>query len=239
MKVMVVEDDPVSLELIQTILKENDYEVVTAESGGEAITMLKAEEPVDIIVSDIMMPVMSGFQLVTYLNADAQFKKIPVILCSALNDIESVKKGLNLGAVDYIVKPVDATILLDKVRKASKKVPGSVLVVDDEELLRGLLQRILTRYGIKVLLADSGKQALEMMKTNKITAVLSDIAMPAMDGFELLAYVKEFDMSIPVLLMSGRSEYNRNDVVTAGAEDFITKPFNNVEILDRIRPFMR
>ncbi|MEA3297136.1 MAG: response regulator, partial [candidate division Zixibacteria bacterium] len=139
----------------------------------------------------------------------------------------------------YVVKPVDVTTLLEKVRRASEKIPGSILVVDDEELLRDLLQRILTRDGVKVLLADSGKQALGLMKTNKVAAVLSDIAMPEMDGFELLAYVKEYDTSIPVILVSGRSEYNREDVITAGADNFITKPFNNVEILDRIRPYLK
>ena len=114
-----------------------------------------------------------------------------------------------------------------------------ILVVDDEELIRGILVNILNREGYKVMSAASGTDAIEILKSNKVVMVMSDIAMPGMDGFELLSYVKEYDMSIPVILISGRNEYSRDDIVTTGADDFIPKPFHNTEILTRVRALYR
>ncbi len=241
MKVLVVEDDQVSQKLTVKVLEKNNYEVFTVETGKDAVKFLETgEEQIDIVISDIMMPVMDGFNLLSYMKADIRLRRIPVILCTALNDINSVKRALTLGAVDYVTKPIDANTLLAKVRNAEKRVPGAVLVVDDEDLLRGLLSKIIMRDGLKVLQASSGKEALELLDKNNITVVLSDIVMPEMNGLELLVEVKEKNPTMPVVLVTGHgSEYSKDDILAAGADGFISKPFKNAEIISRIRPYFK
>ena len=235
MRVLVVEDDDFSRKLIVSLLEKNSIEVKEMGSAKAALDFLENGEFVDVIVSDVMMPHMDGFTFVHQLHTDGRLNKIPVILCTALGDTASIVKGAELGIAGYIVKPIKEAILISKVNKVVEDSPGAILVVDDEELIRDLLITMLEREGYKTLSSESGTKAVEILKENRISMVLSDIAMPEMDGFELLSHVKEYDMAVPVILMSGRSEYDREEIVANGADDFIPKPFHNTEILARVR----
>lgn len=235
MRVLVVEDEAFSLKLIVSMLEKNSIEVEAMGSAKDALVYLDQGEFVDVIISDVMMPHMDGFTFVHQLHIDSRFNRIPVILCTALNDKASIVKGIELGIAGYVVKPIKEAILIPKVKKVAEDNSGVVLVVDDEELIRGMLINILNREGYRVMAAASGMDAIEILRSNKIMMVLSDIIMPEMDGFELLSYVKEYDMSIPVILISGRNEYSRDDIIATGADDFIPKPFHNTEILARVR----
>ncbi|RKX27105.1 MAG: hypothetical protein DRP45_01860 [Candidatus Zixiibacteriota bacterium] len=240
MRVLIVEDDPVSLKLASSVLKKHGYEVTGADSGKQAISHIEEEGDVDIIVSDIMMPVMDGFTMMTYLKADSRLSRIPVVLCTALNDADSVKKALDLGAVGYLTKPINPKALVEKVRAAEKGIPGAVVIVDDEDLLRKLLMKTLTREGIHTLAAGSGEKALELIENNKIALVISDIKMPMMNGLELLVEIKENDSSIPVFLMTGHGgEFSKQNVLAAGADGYITKPFRNTEIIRQVKPYIK
>jgi CheY-like chemotaxis protein len=228
------------MKLISSLLIKNGYEVETASTGKDALSILESDGFVDIIVTDIRMPVMSGFHLLAYLKTESKFARIPVIICSALSDAEYVTKGISLGAVDYLTKPVDAKILLTKVRKAEQMVPGAVLVVDDEELLRDLLTRILQRNGLRVLTAANGEEALEVLEANKVSVVVSDVAMPQMDGLKLLAKVKESNPDLPVLLVTGQTgKHSRDQAEAAGADGYVAKPFKSTEILQSIAPLIK
>lgn len=235
MRVLVVEDEAFSLKLIVSMLEKNSIEVEAMGSAKDALVYLDQGEFVDVIISDVMMPHMDGFTFVHQLHIDNRFNRIPVILCTALNDKASIVKGIELGIAGYVVKPIKEAILIPKVKKVAEDNSGVILVVDDEELIRGMLINILNREGYRVMAAASGMDAIEILRSNKIVMVLSDIIMPEMDGFELLSYVKEYDMSIPVILISGRNEYSRDDIIATGADDFIPKPFHNTEILARVR----
>ena len=235
MKIMVIEDDAFSQKIIVDILEKNSYEVIAVGSAKAALEFLGKGEFVDVIISDIMMPNMDGFAFMRQIRSDNRLNKIPVILCSVLSDKASLVKGVEAGIAGYIVKPVKEDVLISKVKKAAEINSGAVLVVDDEELIRNILVTILKREGYKVLAAESGPVAIDLLKNNRVVMVVSDIAMPEMDGFEVLSHVKEHDMTIPVLLMSGRGEFSREDIIATGADDFIPKPFHNTEILARVR----
>jgi DNA-binding response OmpR family regulator len=239
MKVLIVEDDPVSLKLVESILTKKGYETVTLTSGKEAIDLLDNDNTIDLIISDIMMPGIDGFQLLKYMNSHKKLQKIPVILCTARNDKEAVLKGLDLGARDYIAKPIRAELLLEKVEKLVQKIPGVVLIVDDEELLRNLLEKIITRQGHKVMTARDGREALDIIKKHKVSLVISDIKMPEIDGLELLVKIKEGYPRLPVLLMTGHtSEFTRTEALAVGADGYIEKPFHNYEILSKVQSFV-
>lgn len=235
MKILIVEDDAYSLKLIVSILEKNSFEVELMKSARDALNFLKKGEVVDLIISDIMMPEIDGFKFVRLLNIDKRLSKIPVILCTALTNKASIVKAIEIGVAGYLIQPIKEAALIAKVKKVLENRPGAILVVDDEELVRNLLVTSLKRDGYRVLTAESGGTAINLLKNNKVSLVMSDIAMPGMDGFDLLVHVKEVDMALPVILMSGRGQYKRDEILALGANDFISKPFYNTEILARVR----
>lgn len=107
----------------------------------------------------------------------------------------------------------------------------SILLVDDESVIRGVLGRSLEREGIKVTTAENGVEALEKIRSGRFDAVISDILMPLMDGLELLVQIKNDYPEMPVILITGASgQFTGKQALEAGAEDFIIKPFKNQDI---------
>lgn len=115
--VLVVDDDPVILKLLTVNFELEDYLVCTASQGAEALDVARERRP-DIIVSDIMMPVMSGLELVARLRADPELAAIPVILLSAKAQAADIRAGLDAGAADYITKPFEPVDLVRRVEAA-------------------------------------------------------------------------------------------------------------------------
>ena len=112
--VLVVEDDPVILRLLEVNFELEGFGVVLAHDGAEGIEAARTEQP-DIIVSDIMMPRVSGIELVRALKADAATAKIPIILLSAKAQTNDLKSGMDAGADDYVTKPFEPLDLVDRV----------------------------------------------------------------------------------------------------------------------------
>ena len=114
--VMIVDDMQINLDILEAILSDK-YEVLTALSGKEALDKLRTESHLpDLILLDISMPDMSGFELISWISIDSKLANIPVIFVTGETDEYSEEKGLNLGAVDYIRKPYNPDIILIKIR---------------------------------------------------------------------------------------------------------------------------
>ena len=108
--ILVVDDSPVNLELL-CILLQDRYRVSVAQSGMAALEMLESGAPADLILLDVMMPEMDGYQVLARLGEMPQARGIPVIIITALSDLENELKGLQAGAVDYITKPFTPAIV--------------------------------------------------------------------------------------------------------------------------------
>lgn len=107
----------------------------------------------------------------------------------------------------------------------------SILIVDDEEMMRILLNRILSREGYKIRSAEDGVVALEVLKTERFDIIISDMKMPRMNGFELLKIVKNEYPKIGVIIMTAYGDtYTVKDALLLGADEYITKPFKSYEI---------
>jgi len=107
----------------------------------------------------------------------------------------------------------------------------SVLIVDDEEMMRDLLQRILSKGGFEIHSASSGDEALKELATNQIDLIISDIKMPGMDGFELLKKIKSRYPDKCVVMMTAFGDtYTVKDALLLGADEYVTKPFKSHEI---------
>jgi DNA-binding NtrC family response regulator len=109
---------------------------------------------------------------------------------------------------------------------------GTILVIDDEEIMREILETLLTREGYRVRLAASGPEGLEVVRSTPIDAVIVDVMMPGMDGLQVLDAIRDIDDELPVLMITAFA--SMETAVTAmkkGAFDYITKPFKNDEVL--------
>lgn len=106
----------------------------------------------------------------------------------------------------------------------------TVLIVDDEKVIRDVLKRSCQWEGYETILAEDGVQAIERMEQSKVDVVISDIKMPRMNGLDLLVEIKDKYPRVPVIMISAHSEYSGADLLAAGAEEFITKPFKIDEL---------
>ncbi|MBA2282731.1 MAG: response regulator [Actinomycetota bacterium] len=114
--ILVVDDDPVILQLLQVNFEMEGFTVITAADGVEGVARAQADKP-DVVVSDVMMPNKSGLELVADLKADDATKSIPVLLLTAKAQWNDVASGLESGADDYVTKPFEPLELVDRVNR--------------------------------------------------------------------------------------------------------------------------
>ena len=113
-KILVVDDEDDILQFLELVLREKGYEVVTAAGGQEALTRAQIEKP-DLVLLDIMMPQMDGWEVLKLLRVDEETADIPVAMLSARTEAKDRVQGLQEGAIDYICKPFALQELLDKI----------------------------------------------------------------------------------------------------------------------------
>jgi two-component system cell cycle response regulator len=116
-RILVVEDDKVSRVLLLRILADDGHDVVEAPTAVKALKLMEEEEePPDLIVSDVMMPFMDGFEFAAKIREDGRLKHIPIVLCTALADRNTVMRAAKLGIRHYIVKPLAADKVLEQIK---------------------------------------------------------------------------------------------------------------------------
>jgi class 3 adenylate cyclase len=136
--ILAVDDHPINLLLLQKLLQPL-YTVRTAKSGAEALQQARSTTAPDLILLDVMMPDMSGYEVCRLLKADPATHDIPVIFVTSMSEIESEEQGLSLGAVDYLAKPISSPILLARVKN---HLALRRQALELEELNRSLAQRV-------------------------------------------------------------------------------------------------
>jgi DNA-binding response OmpR family regulator len=118
MRILVVDDEEMAIKMVELQLKRDGHEVVSCTDGKQAIDIINADEP-DLVISDIMMPYMSGLELLEIVKTE--HKKIPVILISALDEVEVVQTSIDMGADDFIIKPLNMEELSLRVKLVLQK----------------------------------------------------------------------------------------------------------------------
>ena len=161
--VLVVDDEPTNLKVMNNILSST-YKLTFAKSGPEALRLIEKEKP-DLILLDVMMPEMTGYEVCETLKQSPLYKSIPVIFVTALNDAVDEAKGLNIGAVDYISKPVTPAVV-------KARVKTHLSLVDVDELRRTRLQ-IIQRLGRASEYKDNetGMHVMRMSHYSRIIAL--------------------------------------------------------------------
>jgi len=203
--VLIVDDEPAARELLASWLEPEGYQLIMAGSSDEALAKA-AEHVPDAITLNMLMPGKGGWDTLYELKKTEVTATIPVIVVTV---VDEPKIGLALGAAEYLVKPVDKDILLGTIRRhvgPGSNGPAKVLVVDDEAGTRELLKETLESDGFIPVLAANGKEALEALERIPVSAILLDLIMPEMDGFELRLRMKDDPglRNIPVLVLTGK-----------------------------------
>ena len=211
-RVLVIEDDSVAYSSLARHLESASYVPVRARHGDEALRLAKLVKPVAITL-DLVLPGVDGWEVLKRLKADEVTKDIPVVVISMIDNREL---GFALGAHDYFVKPVDRRRLVDRIRQVStpavKRGKARLLVIDDDESFRDILEEELRELGYETRWAASGEEGLEEIRKDVPDVVVLDLVMPGMSGFEVAERLKQDPVTaaIPILVMTSK-DLSRSD----------------------------
>ena len=163
-------------------LERAAFAVVTADGGREGLRLARELRPAAMTL-DVMMPDLDGWTVLAAIKGDPALAIIPVVLMTI---VDEKNRGYALGATDYLVKPVDRGRLVAALRSICGANAGKVLLVDDDDLVRRSMRLALEPIGWQVIEAENGEVALEALADARPDAIILDLMMPEMDGFEFL-----------------------------------------------------
>ena len=203
--VVVVEDDRRSFDLLRVYLEAAGARVVGARDGREGLDTVRRLSPAGVIL-DILLPGIDGWEVLAQLKADPGTAAIPVIVVSMLDERG---RGFALGAAEYLVKPVGKEQLLAALYRAAAmpEPTHTVVAIDDDPLAIELVRASLEPEGWTVLGAATGQEGLALIRERQPSAVLLDLLMPGMDGFEVVEALRADPdtKSVPVVILTSKS----------------------------------
>ena len=229
--ILLADDSPMIHRHTVPILEDAGYEVVSAMDGAEGLRSAREFKP-DLIITDIEMPKIDGYEMCQIIKEDDELGHVPVLISSSLGEAQDLERGFDVGADDYLVKPVVPEELTTRVRQLfSGTMPASrerILVVDDSPAQRHYVADCLARQGFEISTAENGREGLEKARALMPALVISDYEMPEMTGFELVHALKRDPetRNLPVIMLTARD--SKRDVAqlrAAGASSYLIKPF--------------
>ncbi|MEY2570077.1 MAG: hypothetical protein QOE63_427, partial [Acidimicrobiaceae bacterium] len=264
-KILVVDDEIRNLYALSALLGQAHAVVSFVESGTEAIAAL-VQNDVDIVLMDILMPEMDGYDTIRAIRAIDRFASLPIVALTAKAAAGERQRCLDAGANDYVARPAEASELLAALRPWIPSTPvwlGSVgvgdgdrpalrevseieglqiLVVDDDFRNIFAMTALLERLRADVIAAENGAEAIAVLeRTPDVDVVLMDIMMPVMDGYETMRAIRAMEQfaALPIIAFTGKSAAGeRQRCLDAGANDYIPKPVDTQELLTALRPWL-
>jgi PAS domain S-box-containing protein len=228
--VLVIDDDADVRELCARVLAKRGFQVQGAPTGPQGIELAGRLRP-NAIVLDVKMPGMSGWDVLSKLKLSEKTSGIPVIMLTVMQQEEI---GRALGAVDYLIKPLEPKALIETVQRHVHQSGVRVLVVDDDEPTREMMRRTLEGAGHSVVEAENGQVALERLANDVPDIVVLDLMMPVMDGFTFLHHLRANSVhaNLPVIVATARmlSEAEQREL-EATAQRVIRKKSHSLQEL--------
>ena len=263
MRVLVVDDNASSREILQTLLESMSFEVSVAASAQEGIAELEREakiRPHKLVVMDWKMPGMDGIKASAVIRHHPGIPQIPkIIIVTAYSREEVMQRSEDVGVDGFLLKPVGQSVLFDAIMAAFDKevsdgecatdgraardeklvnIHGSrVLLVEDNEVNQQVAKEILELAGLVVTIAGNGKEAVEMVKSGDYDAVLMDIQMPVMGGDEATREIRKEELfrELPIIAMTAHAMAgDRERSLEAGMNDHVTKPIDPEQLLETL-----
>jgi len=249
-KIVIVEDDPMISDIYNKKFSDSDFEVFSVASGDQALEVAKKEK-VDIIMTDLIMPKMDGFQLIEKLRSGEFDPKIKIVVTSNLSQKDDRDKAIELGANGFVAKSeYSPSELVAEIRRLTNqfqeqqknearantpveygneensKDKKKILIIEDEEIFIEMFNERLTKEGYIVDAARNGAWGVKEAFRNQYDLFIIDMIMPAMTGEEMIAKLKleEKTKNIPIIVLSASVE---GDVIRRvskmGIESFFIK----------------
>ncbi|HSH04672.1 MAG TPA: response regulator [Anaerolineae bacterium] len=200
--ILIIDDDPNARHLISQHLHNAGYQVLIADTGREGLHLAATHHPLAITL-DALLPDMTGWQLLTTLKNDPALTHIPVVMLTVMEDRQT---GLDLGATDYLHKPIDYDRLATVITQHSSPQIGDILLVEDNQDLRHIVTKMLTKQGWQVRTATNGYEALTTLQQATPALILLDLMMPEMDGFQFMNHVRQnpYWANIPIIIITAK-----------------------------------
>jgi CheY-like chemotaxis protein len=203
--ILIVDNEPSARELLASYLHW-EYRIATAESGVEALQRVRELRP-DAITLDILMEKGDGFETLVALRKEPETANLPIIILSV---VDQKQVGFALGATEYLVKPISQSGLLQSMRKHVPPLSDDdsvILLVDDDPKTLELLEETLRSAGYETQSVQSGARALEVLSSKLVSAVLLDLLMPGMDGFQVIRHIRREEVlkDLPIFVLTGKT----------------------------------
>ncbi len=266
LRVLVVDDNPTIRRLLEKMLEPFSCTVTTAASAAEALGRLGGpQRPYDLLITDLNMPDMDGVELAERTRNTVHCQNMPVIMISALGNEKALDKSATAVVDAFISKPIKRTLLLNTIleltgcarpAKAGEEaircatssdgrehhLAGSrILLAEDNAINQQVAREMLEEQGIAVAIANNGREAVEAVQQSRFDAVLMDVQMPEMDGFEATAVIRRTPAlrDLPVIAMTAHAMKGyREKCIDAGMNDYIAKPVEEEQLLGTLRKWL-
>lgn len=247
-RALVIEDSATAAEQITRYLHELNIQVLVHSCGEGAIDKVLANRP-DVIILDILVPDLSGWEILAQLKAASYTKDIPVIVVSV---VDEQQRGLAMGATAYLIKPISRRQLHQALRQATHqkgdvhKVPPKpepkpisplILLVEDNETNIKFMVDYLADKTYRVIVARNGAEAIERAREVKPALILMDIQMPVMDGLEATRQIRVLPgfTQVPIIALTALAmPGDRELCLDAGMNDYLSKPVSLRKLLSLI-----
>jgi len=255
-RVLVIEDNPASLDLMTYLLKAFGHVPLAARDGLEGIEVARREIP-DLILCDIQLPGADGIQVCAALKKDAVLQHVPLVAVTAYAMVGDREKLLAHGFNGYLSKPINPQTFMEEMDPFLKKgqaqvmesfttekraplraVEGTILVVDNSPVNITLSRGMLEPFGYEIISAKSVDEAMQLLEEAKPDLILSDLHMPKKDGFDFIQEVKADDelREIPFVFISSTvwGDRERDRGISLGAAQFIIRPIEPRALVEEI-----
>ncbi|MCL4472773.1 MAG: response regulator [Actinobacteria bacterium] len=247
-KILVVDDDVNHVVLLKKRLEASGYKTLMSHDGVDGLNQAVHQRP-DLIITDVLLPRMNGFELVEQLKANPETNTIPIIMMSAVYVTEEdMAKGFDLGAETYVAKAdlalrkplqeealLEATAALLKSSEGEVKAAPRILVVDDDPEAVRLVAKRLQPQGYLLDIARDGAEALDKSQASTFDLVLLDVKLPKVDGLDVLSQIKGKRPDTSVVMMTAfGSEKVAVEALKRGADDYLIKPLEGDEPLPTV-----
>jgi two-component system sensor histidine kinase/response regulator len=249
LRVLVVDDHEVALEVVRHMLEALNFTVVTVSSGPAALAAVAEQAPFGLIILDYRMPGMDGIETARRLHELDAARDVPILMLSAFADNDAIRAARVLGVHEFLAKPVTPSSLLDAMMDAlgrhtrpvkreedkaaidrlkTQLKDGRVLLVEDNPVNREIGVAIMRSAGIRVETAGNGALGVEAVRRGRFDAVLMDCQMPVLDGYEATQQIRaEGYTELPIIAMTASAlESDRQKCLAAGMNDHIAKPID-------------
>ncbi len=263
MRVLVVDDNASSREILQSLLETMSFEATVSASAEEGIAELEKEaatRPYKLVLMDWKMPGMDGIKAIEMIKSLPSLPEKPkVIIATAYGREEVMQRSEKIGVDGFLLKPVGQSVLFDAIMVAFgregeekklvrrtgldrdgelQKIRGAkALLVEDNEINQQVAREILEQAGLIVSIACNGKEAVEMVRTGNFDVALMDIQMPVMGGFEATRLIRD-DLrfaDLPIIAMTAHAMAGDYEKsLQAGMNDHITKPIDPDQLLSAL-----